>query len=445
MLSVLLLAACDLAPLEAGATPEAQPQAAQGGDAADDGAAARGGDAGDSAAGDGDAAAAGGASNVTADGDRPAPASLDGVNFDGPLVITEGGTYSGNWSSDDPETAAVTIQTSEPVVIQQSRLRSRGDLIFSDAEGADLTVRNTVAEGLNPGVEGQPAGRFLRMYSPASVTVTRNELNNTSGMLFGYYAGDGSAGDTFKIIGNRATNIDGRLSDGGGGFSQDDDSAELVQFVQFSSVQDVPGIEVAWNDVVNEPGNSRVEDVISVYLSSGTPDSPISIHNNYINGAYPTNPESDGYSGGGIMLGDGQGDEDGVEHVEASDNTVLNTTNYGMAIAAGRNATMRDNRVLSTGVLPDGTPVAAQNVGLYVWNYHGQGAFGDNSAVDNVVRWERPNQGERQDMWFPDIAEEVGNQVLGDRVTDALLENEYQRWERKAVDAAKRVGAAIAE
>jgi len=433
VLCIALLGACDL-PLTG---ERADPGAPDPADAADAPEADAGG--GQEAAQDGDGAQEP-AAQLPVDGTRPEPTALDGVDFEGPLEITEGGTYSGNWRSDDPGTAAVTVSTTEPVVIEDANLRSRGDLIFSDVEGADVTVRGTVAEALNPGAEGQPVGRFLHLLSAARAIVEGNELNGTAGMLFGYYAGDGSAEDTFKIIGNRATNIDGRLSDGGDGFNEDDESAELVQFVQFSGVHDVPGIEVAWNDVVNEPGESRVEDVISVYLSSGTPDSPISIHDNYINGAYPTNPESDGYSGGGIMLGDGEASPEGVAFIEAVRNTVLNTTNYGMAISAGENLTIRNNRVLSTGLLPDGTPVAAQNVGLYVWNYHGQSIFGNNSAVDNLVRWERPTQGERQDMWFPDITDDSGNEVRPDEVTDAVLAREYKRWQRKAAEAAMAVG-----
>ena len=61
---------------------------------------------------------------------------------------------------------------------------------------------------------------------------------------------------------------------------------ELMQFLQIEKVQNVPGIEIGWNQVINEPGKSRVEDNISIYESSGTSGSPILIHDNYINGAY---------------------------------------------------------------------------------------------------------------------------------------------------------------
>ena len=62
-------------------------------------------------------------------------------------------------------------------------------------------------------------------------------------------------------------------------------------------------IDIGWNEVINTPGASDVEDVISLYKSGGTSAQPARIHNNFIWGAFP-NPIGNGYSGGGIMVGD---------------------------------------------------------------------------------------------------------------------------------------------
>src|SRR4029079_14588655 len=53
------------------------------------------------------------------------------VRYAQPLHITSGGTYSGNWESLTPSVAAVWITTSEPVVIENCRIRSAGDAIQS--------------------------------------------------------------------------------------------------------------------------------------------------------------------------------------------------------------------------------------------------------------------------------------------------------------------------
>ena len=51
------------------------------------------------------------------------------IVYSGPIVITSGGTYSGNWQSNNPNVAAVTISTTAPVIINNSNIQSKGDLI----------------------------------------------------------------------------------------------------------------------------------------------------------------------------------------------------------------------------------------------------------------------------------------------------------------------------
>ena len=183
------------------------------------------------------------------------------------VVITKGGTYTGDWSSGDPNVPAVSVETTEPVVLENAVIHAQGELIRARAGHARLTVRNCVAAG---------SGRFLAAQDPDSLVVEHNEITGTGGIyVLGF--GDPTPGATVKVVANRAKNIDGRR----------DGTVDLVQFLQLDKVRHVPGVEVAWNQVVNEPGRSRVEDVISVYLSGGTPDSPLSIHDNYIQGATP--------------------------------------------------------------------------------------------------------------------------------------------------------------
>lgn len=372
---------------------------------------------------------------------RPAPLDLSGLRFAAPLVITEGGTYSGNWESANPDVPAISIRTDEPVMIRGSHLRSRGHLIEGVIDGVDLTVIDSTAEGLNPSREGRVPGRFVILRNPSRVLIERNELNGTSGIRLEGYTGN-RGDDTYRILRNRVTNVDGRMSTGTG-FSSNDSDAELVQFVQFVQVRAVPGIEVSWNDVCNEPGRSRVEDVVSVYVSSGTDSSPISLQDNFIKGAYPVDPTSDQYSGGGIMLGDGVADGSGVGNVDASRNVIVNTTNYGMAVSAGQSMRMSGNRLFSTGLLPNGAAVAAQNVGLYVWNIHQQPDFGDVEVFDNVAGWERPNQGDRNDFWLPDVSTATANESYNGVVTDKVIGTEYSSWLARARAAGVTIGPRV--
>src|SRR5580765_28326 len=78
-----------------------------------------------------------------------------------PIVITKGGTYSGNWESTNRNTPAVLINTSDPVTIENSTVTGPGNLIESGVSHVQLTVRNTSGYGKNPNAYGVAVGRFV--------------------------------------------------------------------------------------------------------------------------------------------------------------------------------------------------------------------------------------------------------------------------------------------
>ncbi len=145
---------------------------------------------------------------------RQAPAS---VVYSGPIVITSGGTYSGNWQSNNPDVAAVTIRTTAPVIIDNSNIQSKGNLIETAVADVDLTVQNSRGYGLNPGVAGRVPGRFLDAYKFDNIVVKNNYLQSTASIELRSYNGNHTTSDTVKILNNQVLNIDGRKSDGAGG------------------------------------------------------------------------------------------------------------------------------------------------------------------------------------------------------------------------------------
>lgn len=357
-------------------------------------------------------------------------ASAQPIVYQSPITITKGGTYRGNWQSLNANVAAVTIKTSEPVIIENSKVRGRGHLIQIFKGSTNVTVRNTYGYGLNPKVVGRIPGRFLDIDMPVNIVVENCYMQSTSGISL--Y--NGSANQSVKIRYNRVRNIDGRKSDGKDGFIAEFDWS---QFVQLNQMRHVRGVEIAWNEVINEPYKSRVEDNISIYRSSGTSSSPILIHNNYIQGGYPANPARDEYSGGGIMLGDGSSStiSDAVGFVWAYNNHVVSTTNYGIAISAGHNNKFYNNRIISSGLLPNGTRLAAQNVGSYIWDINGdifKGTFHNNFAHDNTIGWFGPN-GARNDMWLPgcESGKCKNNKSLPNPISRHTEEAEFQIWLKK--------------
>jgi len=367
----------------------------------------------------------------------PTPAPATGVTYAAPLTITKGGTYTGNWESTNPSIPAVTIKTSEPVTITGSNIRFTG--IGVQGFKSRVTVTNTRFTGVNPNVHGKSVWRAINLEDVVNATITNNALENTGGIYFRNFIGNTAEGDTIKVLRNTSKNLNGRHSDGKGGYLN---SSNIVQFVQFNSVRRIASAEIAWNEVINEPDQSVVEDNINMYVSSGTQDSPIRIHHNYIQGAYPVNPATNAqYAGGGILLGDGVSshpDDAGRTHVY--ENRIVSTTNYGLSVVGGVDNHVYNNRVIASGRLPDGRALPAANVGVVLWDYAKVASrtpiiFGRNSLRDNQIGWTRVNANGstwNNTSFTPDCTTNgntcANNTNLGP-ITTSIEQAEYTKWQ----------------
>jgi parallel beta-helix repeat protein len=380
------------------------------------------------------------------------PLSVDDGNY---ASVTKNGVLTGDWQSTDPSIPAVRIKTRRPVTILHSHLRGPGDLIECVGTlGASLSVRDCVGIGVNPNQVGKSKGDFVHAEAMSKLVVENCDIR---GMRFGVYIDgyDGSrTGDqTITIRGNRGRNMDGRRSDGKGGWQPSQKDRDWSHFVQLNHVQAVPGIEIAWNEVVDAPFQSSVDDVINIYQSSGTVSSPLRIHDNFIDGAYPNSPKTDTYSGGGIITDGGTDTKDtATAFVDIDDNQVIDTTNYGIAISNGHDNVIKENRVLSTGLLPDGSTVAAQNVGVYISDIYGHnvanGSMYDDHASENTVGWVNKSprlasNGYRNDEYFsiPGTASDYKrNTPWAHTPTQVDVRNEWARWRTKVRQARLTIG-----
>jgi len=348
------------------------------------------------------------------------------------ISITRGGTYTGTFEANGLGQPAIRIDTADPVILKDCTVTGRGPFIVVDTEHANLTVIGVHATGRLPAAVGDDVGRFLTAQNPDSLEIAECDLNHTEGIYVLGFGTPLSGKPTISIHDNRVQDIDGRVRGSAGVFKR---QAKLVQFVQLDKVRHVSGIEIAWNQVINDPGESAVEDNISIYKSSGVPDLPIRIHDNYIRGAYPVDPAAAGYSGGGIMLGDGAeaNPDDGPAYVEAFDNQVLDTTNYGIAISAGHDITFHDNRIISSGLLPGRVMPRSQNVGAYIWDANKKelprANFHDNGGRGNVVGWNRGIG--RNDWWMPDATFWESNVRKSGPISPQTVIDEWKRWEGK--------------
>jgi hypothetical protein len=385
----------------------------------------------------------------------PASSALGDVQWSGPIVITRGGTYSGNWESNDPQVPAVTVSTNEPVIVENSHIRSASGLIKAETAGSDLIVRNNVAIATNAAAKGQPNGIFLQATSPARLDVENNYVENaSSGVLVHGYSGNRDGKQTIVIRANRARNLSGLLSDGNGGYLPGEGSNHSVsRFIELDNVQAVPGVDVGWNEVVNYPGRSLVTDNIDVNRSSGTPNQPLDIHDTYIQGAYPYKAAQDAYAGGGIKTEGGSNDSPQQTAAFSSihDNQVVGTVGYGIAFTAGHDNIASNNRVISSGLLADGTRIAAQYVGMANGDVAGtgvgSGSMYNNTMRDNVIGWacwasSCAKEGYRKDQYFPVAPGDYSNNSLipPQPITLNMEDNEYQVWLNKVGSAGITVG-----
>ncbi|WP_162426778.1 PA14 domain-containing protein [Pontibacter pudoricolor] len=353
------------------------------------------------------------------------PTYSNAQTYSGPIVITKGGTYTGNWESTNSDVAAVDIRTTEPVVIINSNIRGAGFLIKSWYYAADITVKHTNGYGITPTPTSDypKTRRFVTLNDFRNLVVENCYMESTTGIVLGDdYRGDGSPNQTIKIRYNKAKNIDGRVYGG----------KMHAQFVQFNYRGQVPHVEIAWNQVINEPNKSVKEDNINIYNSRGTPSSPIKIHNNYIQGAYPVNAQASSFSGGGILTDSDGNAERCPAFIEAHDNQLVNLGNYSMGIAAGHNIRYHHNRVINSATFDDGTRFNMYTSGVWSKDYEKTGITYSNSIDNNtlgVMAWNWPN--DRRDISDMSGATAENNISLPGTITKQHERDEFTLWQQK--------------
>jgi hypothetical protein len=360
------------------------------------------------------------------------------------LRITSGGIYTGNWTSLDPDVPAVEVITSETVIIENAIIASRGICIQAYTDHADVTVRHCYGFGLNPEEEGRMQGRFLRSSRFDNMRVENCFIEQTTGIWVGQYIGNGSDEQTIKILRNQARNNNGRYSNGNGGYSNTivgQNYSDMRQFCQFGTVRDIANAEIAWNECINEPFISRTEDVINMYESRGTSESPIAIHDNFFDGSYSEFPDQDiFYTGGGIMAGDG----DGCGYIHAFNNQVIRTQNYGVAILDGYySSRLYGNTVVNSYTLPDGRKYhggLSGGNGVQLWGWRGVAPV-DPYCYDNDVGVQRPD-GSRSDYWMPDCPNGncYDNRSIDGPITRETEDAQYPIWFAKLQAAGVNIG-----
>jgi len=357
------------------------------------------------------------------------------------LVVRRGGIYSGTYRSTDSRVPCIRIETSAPVTLRDCLLVGAGNLIHANAGDARLTVLNCRGYGLLPSRDQTRRGRFLEVSSARSVRVEHNYFAQTSGISVYQWNGDGSTAESLTIRYNQCRNLDGRLRDGG---------EEFCNFLGMNGVTNLANIEIAWNEIINEPDKSLVADNINFYNSGGTLDSPLRLHDNYIQGAYPYPASSSHYAGSGITLdGNARSPLAATAYIDAYHNQVVSTCNAAMNIAAGHDNYLHDNRIVACGRQTNGTKLVTNWAATAIWNAYQQppGTFYNNRITNNTigyVHWggHLPYP-DRQDLSPSACTPCTTNIHLPNPITLRTEQAEWARWHYKLQQQGLRVGPAL--
>ena len=321
----------------------------------------------------------------------------------GPITITTGGTYIGHWVSAG-STPAVRIRTTEPVTIKNSFVTNVGDGTLIESEiglASNVTIEGVHAKG--------GSGRFFVGEGIKSLVVRNSEILRTGGI----YVLKTQPGGVISVTRNKQRDVQG--------------AAGLRQFLQLNEVTTAT-IDVSWNEIVNTFGRSRVEDNISIYKSAFA-----KVHDNYIQGAYPSGAD-ERFAGSGIMI------EGGSHNNEIYSNQIVDTTNAGIGIFAGYNNRVHSNRLVFDGRLWTGEKLAGANVGIFVWNATRDPSWANNQAYGNYVGWVNA-KGSRNDWWLPHCSGSCGNVQFSGAISRASEFTEYVGWLRKLSARRITIGA----
>ena len=192
-----------------------------------------------------------------------------------------------------------------------------------------------------------------------NITITHCEIDSVKS---GVYAVSCTGGIVFNY--NDVKNIQGPFP-----------QAQMLQFDNCKGA----GNSISYNTCDNQPGKSSPEDIINMWMSTGTAASPIMINGNKIRGGGPSS------SGGGIIMGDGGGG-----YQSASNNILVDPGQYGMSIAGGSNSLLASNQIY-------GRSQSFTNVGLYLWNQYAP-ACANNTVQNNRVNF-RYSAGQLNDFY----------------------------------------------
>ena len=230
--------------------------------------------------------------------------------------------------------------------------KSGSNLVFKNCK--DITIRNCYF--------GSSFEEAISIEDGSRITIENNLFANNKGGVYAL-----KTNGSIVIRNNQFVNTKGPTPRG--------------QYVQLNACTG-PGNIIENNKGESWPGESDPEDLISLFKSRGTAESPILVRKNIFRGGGPSS------SGGGIMTGDTDGG-----YVIVENNILVDPGQYGIAAAGGHNIIIRNNKVF-------GRSQHFTNVGIYVWAQAGV-PCSDIEVSNNYINYTKGNTviSEKNNLW----------------------------------------------
>ena len=263
-----------------------------------------------------------------------------------------------------PGQAAVQIRNCQEVVLRACAFTGIGAAVLIE-QSRSIRVEDCAFVDLwEPGEAGPHPQIAVEVRNSAGISVADSLFEAASCGLYAYQS------EGVEYLRNVVLNILGPFPRG--------------QAVQFNAVHGSQN-RIANNYVQNEAGLSSPQDCVNLFQSSGTPESPLVVEDNYLAGDFQEGSRGKSVSGSGIMAGDGGG-----QYQLIRNNRLDSPGQVGIGVASGGDIQVTQNTVR-------GMPSDVSNVGIAVWNQYRQPG-GPVQVVSNVVGWRNKN-GQANEIW----------------------------------------------
>ena len=266
------------------------------------------------------------------------------------LFVAVFATYSCSKTQIDPQSGSSIKSNQFPSITQSLDATSYTNSSVVNLDGAhDITISGKAITG-----GSAPAITLTNCYN---VHITQNSLTNSTNVgIYLYHCYNVTV--DYNYIANVSTGVYVDHPTGGGTVINNNQMLNMQgpfprgQFVQFNTVIGA-GNQIENNKLQNMAGQSSSQEAINVYMSNGTPASPIEVVGNWVEGGGPD------AASGGIQLGD-----TGGSYEVASDNILVNPGQMGLSISGGDHISFINNTVYAQ-------TQYFTNVGIVVWGQGG--------------------------------------------------------------------------